>query len=329
VRPLIEDLDRIAFPDRDLVTEYRKTPNRFQTFVASRGCPYECTYCFNESYRRLYAQKGKVLRRRSVDNVIEEIKQVVRKIPLEHVSFQDDEFCSQVEWVREFSKKYKEKINIPFSCNLRPNLVTDEIVGLLKEGGCVSITMAFEAGNDYVRNTILKRHLSKEQMINAAGIINKYKIFLNIQNILGIPGGSLEADLETLRLNMQAKPSYAWVSLCHPYPNTKLGEYACAHGYCKDELLRVRPTFHYRSPLHIKDKMQVENLHKLFAVAVRYPHTYPLVRVLIRLPFAPLYDVTRKFFKGWIYYRENRFSVKFSLKEKIKYGIKFLTEIGG
>jgi radical SAM superfamily enzyme YgiQ (UPF0313 family) len=329
VRPLIEDLDSLPFPDRDLVTAYRTTPNRFQTFLASRGCPYECSYCFNESYRRLYKHKGKVVRRRSVDNVIEEIRTVKAKIPLEHVSFQDDEFCSSLDWVREFSDKYKKTIAVPFSCNLRPNLVTEDIVRLLKEGGCVSITMAFEAGNDHVRNTILKRRLSKEQMLNAARIINAHAIFLNIQNILGIPGGSLEADLETLRLNMEARPRYAWVSLCHPYPNTKLGEYACEHGYCKKELLAVKPTFHYRSPLPLKNKLQVENLHKLFAITARYPKTYPLMRALIKLPCTPLYNILRKFFKGWVYYKENRFSVRFSWKEKLRYGIKFITEIGG
>jgi len=55
VRPLIEDLDSLPFPDRSIY--YHKYPfmNRSQkVFIAGRGCPYKCTYCFNQSMQRLY-----------------------------------------------------------------------------------------------------------------------------------------------------------------------------------------------------------------------------------------------------------------------------------
>jgi anaerobic magnesium-protoporphyrin IX monomethyl ester cyclase len=329
LRPLIDDLDLIPFPDRALISRYLRKPLGFHTFMSSRGCPYQCTYCFNAAYRALYQGLGKTLRKRSVGNLIEEISRVKSEFPLQHVSFQDDEFCGSLEWLKEFSAEYRRVIGVPFSCNFRPNLVTGEKVALLKEAGLSSASMAFEAGDPRVRNEILKRNLSQETMLHAAHTITSAGVFLTIQNILGIPGGSLEADLKTLDLNIAARPGYAWVSICAPYPGTELGTYARDRGYFDGTLDSLTPTYHFRSSLTIKHKREVENLHKLFAIVVEYPWLKPLARQLIRLPLTGVYNLARKFFKGWIYYRKNRFKMRFSLAEKLKYGLKFLTETGG
>lgn len=329
VRPLIENLDDLPFPNRDLILEYTKRANKFQTFITSRGCPYNCTYCFNATYRKIYANKGKIIRKRSVDNVLAEIEEVKNRLSLEHVSFQDDEFCSSDLWIEEFCAKYKDKIDIPFSCNLRPNLVTFKRVRMLKETGCSSITMAFEAGNDYVRNKILKRNLAREEMLSAAKIIREHNIFLNIQNMIGIPGGSLEKDLETLRLNIEANPDYAWVSLCSPYPRTELGEFAKKEGFFDGKIENFKPTFHYTSSLNIKNKKETENLHKLFAIVTRYPFMLYFLRFLLKLPLGALYNLMRKVFKGYVYYHKNRFTVRLTFREKTKYAFKFIRQAGG
>lgn len=329
VRPLIEDLDSLPFPDRDLIFEYTKRPNKFQTFITSRGCLYNCAYCFNATYRKIYRNKGKIARKRSVDNVLKEIQEVRKIISLEHVSFQDDEFFSSDSWIEEFCFKYKNRVNIPFSCNLRPNLVKEKRVRLLKEAGCNSVSIAFESGNDYVRNKILKRNLSREEMVSAARIIKENDIFLNIQNMIGIPGGSLETDFETLMLNIEAKPDYAWVSLCSPYPKTELGEFAEKGGYFDGKIENYKPTYHFTSPLKIENKKEVENLHKLFALVVKYPFLLYFLKILIILPLRSFYSLIRKIFKGFVYYHQNRFTVRLTFREKIRYAFKFIKQVGG
>jgi hypothetical protein len=147
--------------------------------------------------------------------------------------------------------------------------------------------------------------------------------------MIGIPGGSLKADLETLKLNIDAKPDYAWVSLCSPYPRTELGEFSSRQGYIDSGVENFRPTFHYTSPLKIRNKREVENLHKLFALAARYPFVVYFLRFLIRLPVRPFYSLIRKIFKGYVYYHKNRFTVRLSFKEKMQYAIKFIKQAGG
>ena len=80
LRPLCQNLDSLPFPDRELfyeTTEMRDWP--LKSFMASRGCPYSCTYCFNHVFRKLYRGKGNIIRRHSVDYVIEEIRRVKSK----------------------------------------------------------------------------------------------------------------------------------------------------------------------------------------------------------------------------------------------------------
>ncbi|MEJ2745079.1 MAG: radical SAM protein, partial [bacterium] len=153
VRHLIENLDDIPFPDRELFYTYDAArTSKMKTFIASRGCPYACTYCFNHLYNRLYPKKGKVVRFRSPDNVIEEVARVKKKYPLEFVVFHDSSFLFDAEWLKEFCAKFKREIGLPFNCNARPDHITEGMIVSLKDGGCFSLAWAAEAGNDRIRN---------------------------------------------------------------------------------------------------------------------------------------------------------------------------------
>ena len=76
VRAAESDLDAIAFPDRKLLLEADEFTRQsgIKHFITSRGCPYDCTYCFNHALAEVYRGKGKRLRQMSVDKVIEEVR---------------------------------------------------------------------------------------------------------------------------------------------------------------------------------------------------------------------------------------------------------------
>ena len=110
---LIEDLDVLPDPDRELV--YYKGGHlrdmNIKSFMTSRGCAFKCSYCFNNAYNKLYSQKGKVVRRRSVDRIIAEIKNVRKGYCIDFVRFGDDVFCyAKDDWLEEFSNKYHREI---------------------------------------------------------------------------------------------------------------------------------------------------------------------------------------------------------------------------
>jgi len=299
MRPLVEDLDSLPFPDREIVYEYefwRKEPIRH--FIAGRGCPYNCSYCFNEKYSKLYDGKGKRVRWRSVGNLIKEIKEVIKKYPSSVIYFQDDTFILNKEWLRDFSDKYKKEVNLPYHCHVRANLVDEEICKLLKDSNCYSVHIAAETGNVELRNKILNRNMNDGEIYNASKLLRKYGIKFMMQNMIGLPNGNLKKDLETLKMNIKCKPTYAWVSIFQPYPGTELSKMAISGGYCSEEDLKnIGKGFFEFSVMKIENKNEVENLQKLFGLTVEYPVLYysGLIDVLIRLP-KPL---TKNLYSRW------------------------------
>jgi len=287
VRDLIEDLDDLPFPDREIVNKYEKIRNDpIKHFIAGRGCPYNCRYCFNEKYAEVYNGKGRRVRFRSVNNVIEEVKDVINKYSTRVVYFQDDTFILNKEWLREFSEKYKE-IGLPFHCHVRANLVDEEIVRLLKEANCYSVHIAAETADDKLRNEVLNRNMSKEEIINACKLLRKYRIRFMMQSMIGLPGGSLEKDFETLKLNIKCKPTYAWVSIFQPYPGTELEKYCKENGYLEDiNYDDIASNFYERSILNIEDKKKIEHLQRWFGYTVEHPFLYysGLLKLFISFP---------------------------------------------
>jgi radical SAM superfamily enzyme YgiQ (UPF0313 family) len=321
VRPYAEDLDSLPFPDRALV--YERNPitarSKIKHFLTGRGCPYNCTYCFNHALSEIYRGKGRRFRQRSVDHVIEEIRWVRDHYPLEFVVFVDDTFVLSNEWLAKFAEKYPRAIGLPFFCNTRANLVTAEQVRLLKEAGCYSVSMGIETGNDRIRNELLKRRMSKEQILEAARLIREGGLHFTTTNMIGLPTSTLQDDFETMELNIQAKPSYAHVFIFQPYPRTELGEYTRDHGWMVGTFDDIGEVAWDHSVLKF-DKVHKRGLavlQRFFAIGVEWPRMVPLIKRLMKLPDNPIFFLSNKLWKGWAI--KNRVHpVKLSLREVIE-----------
>jgi len=300
IRPLIQDLDQVPLPDHELFRRVIPDKIWYACVLTGRGCPYHCTYCFNHAYRELYKGKGKYIRRRSVDNVLEELHELKQHKCYRFVKFADDIFTLQHDWLEEFCPRYQEEIGLPFSCLTRANHVNPKILRLLKEAGCYKITLGLEAGNDEVRNDILNRNMSKDELLQAAKWIKDEGIYLQTGNILGIPGGSLEADFETLRLNLECGTDYSGVTLLQPYHKTEIYDHAKRLDMIDSDPQLERDSFRRISMLKFKsdkEKSRTENLQKLFPIVVSFPWLYPLVKYLIRVPKNKLYSFM---FARWV-----------------------------
>lgn len=299
LRPLMEDLDQILFPDRTLLDSYKAFGEYpIKSFLSGRGCPYKCSYCFNKAFHELYSQNGKVIRKRSVKNLIKEIEEVKKNYPLQLVLFEDDIFILQKEWLEEFAEVYPKAIALPFACNVRANLVTERAVKALKRAGCLCITMGIEAGNEKLRREMLNRSMTDEEILEACRLIKGHGIRLITENIVGIPGGCLEDDLMTLRLNQRAQPDYANCHILLPYPRTEMAAIAIAKGLIDDGYAyQSFPSPYKATVLSLKEKRKTENLMRFFALAVTYPWINDRLPLLISLPLKPFYSALFKLFK--------------------------------
>ncbi len=321
LRPLLtgEELDALPFSDRELLyaAHHQSHRTKIKPFITGRGCPYDCAFCFNKAYSDLYGGQGRRFRRRSPDNVLRELQEVTSKYDVRFVLFMDDTFILQDRWLTEFMTRYKAEIGLPFWCQVRANLVTDEKVALFRDAGCVSVSFGIEAGNDRLRNVILNRNMSREEILDAAETLRRHGIAFMTNNMLGLPTGSLETDFETLELNAQCRPAYANVFLFQPYPKTALGEWAYEHGWMVGTFDDLSGSVSNDTVIKFgneAEKRQIENLQKLFALGVEFPWLLPVIRRLIHLPPNQLFWLVYKLWKGWAI-KKRMFTFRMTPKE--------------
>lgn len=207
MRSLIQDLDRLSFPDKDLF--YEQLPSLYRknsSIITSRGCPFDCTFCASSRLRRLYQGKGKYLRQRSVANVIEELIHMKRSYGARHVFFRDDVFTINTSWIREFIPEYIEKVNLPFTCLSHPQLLTQENVSLLKKGGCKLILLGVQSGSESIRKRAFHRRETNENIMRAAEYCRKEGLRFSIDHIFNIPYETEETIQETFELYNRIRP---------------------------------------------------------------------------------------------------------------------------
>jgi len=308
-------LDELAFPDRGLFynDDFPGIKNNvIRNSMGCRGCPYKCTYCYNSNPKWLQMVSGQRIRYHSPEWLADSIGRTVCDHGGTLVSFQDDIFGIDVGWLEKFALCYRQRKLPPFFAQLRPHLITEERVRLLKEAGVHIISFAIESGNEETRAQVLDRKESNELILKGAAILHKHGIKFRTQNMLGLPVQEPLADaLETLRFNMRLRPSLSWCSLLQAYPGTEIANFVIRKGLVAsmEELqYKVNATFFDTGSLPIKDKEKIERLHKYWSAVVRWPALYPLVRVLINLDLGKkaheyIFDKTKQYINQREYWR--------------------------
>jgi anaerobic magnesium-protoporphyrin IX monomethyl ester cyclase len=293
LRPLPNDLDEIPFADRALYDKYPFLRNlSTKKFLASRGCPHQCTFCYNHRIQEMYRGQGRFVRMRRTEKVIEEIQDVLSRTPCRTVRFSDDSFALSKSWFRQFVELYKQKIGLPWTFLLRADELDEETVRLAKDAGCHSAYFGIESGSERVRNGILQKNITDKDIYRIAGLLKKARIKFGTYNMVGAPTETLEEAFRTVQLNIDIKTDIPTCSIVQPYPRTKLFDYCRDRGLIQadfhpDDL----PTMFEESAIRLENKRPLENLHKLFYLAVKFPFLFPLVKSLIHWPPNPLFKL--------------------------------------
>jgi len=217
-------LEKLPMPDHalfyDAYTNLADEPTK--KFMVSRGCPYNCTYCFNQPLKELYRGKGTYCRRKSVAQAIAEIKAVRDTYGMQWAQFQDDMFNANKDYLYEFLDAYKKEIGLGFLCLLRVDNVDEEMVRRLKDAGLEKAHIGIEIGDMAVREDLLNRHMTNQKIIEVGKLLNKYGIRVWTFNMIGFPNESVAMVRETIEVNRAFTVEYASCSIMQPYPGTEL-----------------------------------------------------------------------------------------------------------
>src|SRR5574344_581616 len=155
-RPFITNLDKLPFPARHLVNnDIFRLPdnNNVQAVIkVSRGCPHHCFFCLATPV------SGSKVRKRSPENIIEELKECVEKYGINNFLFWSDIFNQDREWTIDLCKKIIDSgLDITWSANTRADTADNEMAELMYESGCRLVSIGVESGSQYVLDKIGKK----------------------------------------------------------------------------------------------------------------------------------------------------------------------------
>jgi len=241
-REFISDLDSLPFPAYDLL--FNKdcyTAEDMGLIMSSRGCPYGCSYCATEIWKRK-------VRYHSVDYIVEAIHRVIKEFGTKQFSFKDDSLTANKKRVLALCDKLiKENIAINWDCNTRVDLVDEELLRKMKAAGCNSIKVGIETGSEKVLKLVNKK-TTLAQARDAAKLFKKVGIHWTGYFMIGIPSETREEIYQTLNFMREIKPDFASLSVYGPFPGTDLFKIGIESGLIQNEM--TMEDFFNMSPKH-------------------------------------------------------------------------------
>ncbi len=225
------ELDEFPFYDKALY--YDKLPGLASEYMTtiSRGCPYNCSFCFYNAVHELTGNRN--VRVRSPRHVADELIAAKQRYPqMETVLFHDDIFPVTTRWLEEFTPIYLEKIGLPFSCITHPLLVSERMAELLAEAGCRSVIMGVQTGSETIRREMMERNETNAEIMAAIKRLRARGIFVTCDHILGTPGETHEDQDQALLFYAEAGPN-----VVKPLPLTYLPHTAMTRRAIEDGVI--------------------------------------------------------------------------------------------
>lgn len=222
-RELIKNLDTIPFPAFSLFPLKRYSGK--YPMITSRGCPFSCVFCASSQVW------GRKWRARSPENIIAEVKYLLKNFEPRPIDFHDDGFNMSLERVNALCDKFiEEKVKIPWGVRgFRADIVNSQVAEKMHQAGCSHVAIGIESANNEMLIRMGKRE-SIETINKAITIISSAGIDVVGQFMIGNPGETLETVIESMKFIEKSDLNKAIFGSAVPFPNTGLWDYVNEHG---------------------------------------------------------------------------------------------------
>jgi len=265
-------MDDLPWPDKDLF--YSRSPHfrHGYTIATSRGCLMRCSFC-SESFLSGLSDRGDVgyLRRRRVDDVIDELVWAKDKYKFNHVRFYDTILTHSRSWFAEFAEAYASRVGLPYWCMTYPTLLDRPTVQALEDSGCTEIQMGVQTFYESTRQEVFNRDDSNESVARAIDLLRDSKILTSVDNILGVPDQTEGEILDTVDFYAEHPIDRVKMYWLTYFPGTTILDVAMAKGALtedENEELHADPTMRSTEVNSPEDQPA---LNRLFAYAVLSP----------------------------------------------------------
>lgn len=310
-RPLVENLDTIPIPRRELLGDFEKyesPPGSYKhkpiaIVMTSRGCKARCIYCFQMKGERR-------IRFRSVENVVQEIDELINRYGFKEIRFLDETFTADRERAMEILRQLKQKkLKFSFYVSSRVNTVDYELLKAMKDAGCWAILFGAESGVQKNLNT-MKKGISLDQTRAAVKAAKKAGLKVYTPFIIGIPGETYQEALKTIDFAIELDPHYANFHSMTPFPGTELYENIDEYGTMSMDT----DDYTFEGAAFVPFTMTREQIDELRTLAFRKFYSRPkfIVRRLFEIrswyDFRTVMKGTTSFF--WLWFQRDSLRVK-------------------
>lgn len=220
-RPFLPDLDTLPFPDRHAVPLQRYLDawkvhhgHSSVSLITARGCPYSCTWCSHSVY-------GKSLRKRSPENVVDEVTRIVEQFCPDMLWYADDVFNIQPRWLVRYAELLKRRgLNLPFECICRADRLQEDLIVLLKDMGCFRLWIGSESGSQRLLDR-MKRGVRVEQVQQMTRLARRYGIETGMFLMWGYEDETEEDIALTIEHVKRALPDLVLTTVSYPIKGTE------------------------------------------------------------------------------------------------------------
>lgn len=244
----IGNLDAIPFPARHLLDMNKYIKNHFEIYgfdikgygkirstnlISSRGCPYDCTFCFKDMW-------GYKWRGRSAGNIIAEIELLNEKYNVNGFHFSDDTFVLDKKRVFEFTSLLKKSgLDVVWSCNGRVNLMQKDMLIAMHDAGCIGIAYGIESGNQSILDS-MKKNITLNQTKNVLKWTKEIGINTTGCFMIGMLGESKETIMDTINFAKELDLDFYSFSITTPLPGTELYKEAMKKGLIQTDMTSLK-----------------------------------------------------------------------------------------